>query len=59
MGKKKKIEKSIASFEKQKEEHIKKIEIYEGKNSTLIPYWEKEIAEIEEKIKKQKEKLEK
>jgi hypothetical protein len=57
MGKNKKIEKSIASFEKQKEEHIKKIEFYKGKNSTLIPYWEKEIEEIEEKIKKQKEKL--
>lgn len=56
---KQQIIKKIKSFEKQKEEHLEKIGSYSGKDYTLIPYWEKEIKEIEEKIQEQKEKLNK
>lgn len=58
MGKKKKIAKSIETFEKRIKEHERKIEEYEkagGKNYKLIAYWEKE----KEKFRKQKEEEEK
>ncbi|MBI2629718.1 hypothetical protein HYW76_01325 [Candidatus Pacearchaeota archaeon] len=57
MGKKKKILKSIDSFEERIKEHEKKIEDYEqagGKDYSLIEYWEKEI-ETFKKFKKDKE----
>ena len=57
--KKKHIMKSIESLEKQKQEHKKKIEDYGGKNYTLIEYWEKEIGQFDEEIKKRRRDLEK
>jgi len=51
--------KKIKSFEKQKEKHLEKIETYEGKDSTLIPYWEKQIERFNKEIKEEKENLEK
>lgn len=55
----KKIRKSIESLEKQKQIHLDKIENYDGLNDTIVPYWEKEIERIEDKIKELKERLEK
>ena len=46
MGWKKKVKKSIGSFEERIKEHEKKIEKYkesDGKNQELIDYWEEEI----------------
>ncbi len=54
---KKKIKKSIESLEKQKEEHRGKINSYDGKNYTLIEYWEKEIRSFDDKINELKRKL--
>ncbi len=62
MGKKKKIEKSIDSFEKRIKEHEKKIEDYrntDGKNYTLIEYWEKEIEKFKKLKEKEQEEIEK
>jgi hypothetical protein len=50
MGKKRKIKKSIQSFQKRIEEHEKKIEEYNGPKKYLIDYWKGEI----ERFKKQK-----
>lgn len=57
MGKKKKIMKSIESFEKRIKEHEAKIKEYEesgGKDETLIGYWQEEIERFR-KFKKEKE----
>jgi len=61
MGDKKKIRKSIESFEKRIEEHKLKIEGYGGKKDYLKKYWEDEIKvfkrqkeEEEKKLKKRK-----
>ena len=61
MGKKKKIEKSIESFEKRIKEHEKKIEGYkntDGKNYALIEYWEKEIEKFKKLKEREKEAIE-
>lgn len=60
MGKKKKIKKSMESFEKQKKKHEEKIRAYiesGGKNPKLIDYWKGEIEIFESKKKEQEEKL--
>ena len=55
MGKKKKIKKSIKSFEKQIREHEKKMLKYGGKKDYLKSYRKEEIKGF----KKKKERLEK
>lgn len=60
MGKsKKRIEKSIESFEKLIEEHSKKINEYEGEKDYLKDYWEKQISTFEAEKVKQEKKLKK
>lgn len=53
VNKKKKLKK-IGSLKKRKQEHIEKIENYEGRNYALINYWEKEIENFEAEIKEEK-----
>ena len=55
---KKKRKKKIESLKKQKEKHLKKIEMYKGKNYSLIDYWKKEIKDFDEELEEEKEKLE-
>ncbi len=59
MAKKKKILKSIESFQKRIDEHKKKIGEYGGKNEYLIGYWEKEIATFWAQKKEKEDKLKK
>jgi hypothetical protein len=59
MGKKKKLIKSIKSFEKQIEKHRQKIREYEGKDYVLKGYWKKEIEEREKQKKEKEERLRK
>lgn len=60
MGKsKKRINKSIESFDKLIEEHKQKIEEYKGPKDYLIDYWEKQIEGFEGEKEKQKKKLKK
>lgn len=54
---KKKREKKIKGLEKQKEKHLEKLQLYGGKDYSLIDYWKKEINRIEEEIKEEKGKL--
>ena len=54
---KNKKRKKIKSLEKQKQEHLDKIENYWGKNYALIEYWKKEIENISSEIDKEKEEL--
>ncbi len=61
MGKKKKIEKSIKSFEKQIKKHKEKLENYQtagGKDYALIDYWEQEIERLKKFKEDEEEKLE-
>ena len=55
---KRKRKKKIESLKKQRDKHAKKIEMYEGKNYSLIDYWKKEIKDFEEEIKEEEKKLE-
>lgn len=57
MASKKKKRRKIKSLEKQKQEHIEKIEDYEGKDYTLSEYWEKEVKRIDREIDNEKEEL--
>lgn len=57
MSKKKKILKSIESFEKQIKKHEKKIEDYEGSNEFIRDYWKKEIELRKKDIENAKDKL--
>ena len=59
MASKKKIEKSIESYQKRIEEHLQKVKKYSGKNEFLIDYWNKEIKEFQRKKKEKKNKLNK
>lgn len=59
MGKKKKIKKSIESFDKVIKEHEEKIKEYTGKNYALIDYWKKEIAQFKKFKEDQEGKLKK
>ena len=54
---KKRRKKKIESLKKQKDEHLKKIQTYKGKNYALIDYWEKEIKNFEEEIEEEEERL--
>jgi len=57
MGKKKKIEKSIESLEKQIEIHREKIRVHGGESDFVKDYWEKQIEIFEGVIRKKKGKL--
>ena len=60
MGRKKKIKKSIESFQKRIEEHEKKKEDYAnsgGKDYALLDYWEKEIERLKKFKKEEEDKL--
>lgn len=60
MGKKKKIIKSIESFEKRIKEHEEKIGDYKkinGKDYSLIEYWEDEIERLRKQKAEEEEKL--
>jgi hypothetical protein len=59
MASKRKIKKAIKSFDKRIEEHHNKINSYDGRDDTLIEYWEKEIKGYEKQKQNKKEKLEK
>jgi hypothetical protein len=54
---KKKIKKSIESFDKLIEEHEGKIKNYPGKKDYLIPYWNKQIEDFGKEKEKLKRKL--
>ena len=61
MDKKKKIIKSIESFEKIIKEHEEKISDYKktsGKDYSLIEYWEDEIERFRKQKEEEEEKLE-
>ena len=58
MGKNKKLRKRIEGLKRAREEHLQKIEEYEGGDEFLIPYWEKEIESIDGKIRDEERKLE-
>jgi len=60
MGWKKKVKKSIESFQKRIEEHEKKKEDYiksEGKDYSLVGYWEEEIERLKKFKKSEEDKL--
>ena len=59
MGKKKKILKSINSFQKRIDEHKGKIEEYKGRNPYIVGYWTKEIKNLEKQKSEKEEKLKK
>ena len=57
MVSKKKLKKSIESFEERIKEHKEKIKTYSGEKNFLIEYWEKEINGFVKKIEKKKSRL--
>ena len=60
MGKSKKIKKSIESFEERIKEHENKIKEYrdkDGRDETLIGYWQEEIERFKRFKKEKEEKL--
>lgn len=57
MGRKKKLRKSIASFEDRIEEHEKKIELFGSENYAVKAYWETENERFRREIKKRRKKL--
>ncbi len=57
MGKNKRIRKKIEGLEKAKEKHLEKIQSYDGKNEYIIPYWEREMGDLDTKKKELKRKL--
>lgn len=60
MGWKKKVKKSIESFEQRVKEHEKKKEEYiksGGKDYSLVGYWEKEIEKFKRFKKEEEDKL--
>ena len=59
MKSKKRIKKSIESFDKLIKEHKEKIEKFGNERSWLKDYWEKQIEEFENQKEKVKKKLEK
>jgi hypothetical protein len=59
MKSKKKIEKSVESFERLIEEHKEKIEKYGNEQPWLTDYWGKQIEEFEKQKEKEKKKLRK
>jgi hypothetical protein len=56
---KKRIEKSIESYEKLIQEHKGKKETYGGSKDYLKEYWEKQIKTFEKEREKQEKKLKK
>jgi len=58
MGERKKIKEKIEALKEQKKLHEEKIRNYDGKDYTIIPYWEKEIESFERQIEEEEEKLE-
>lgn len=56
---KKRIRKSIESYEKQIEIHEDKIKNYDGKDEVVPMYWAKEIKTLERNKKKEEKKLKK
>ena len=58
MKKKKKLKK-ISSLREQIIKHQDKIEKYEGKDYTVIEYWEKEIRRMESEVKDEEDRLDK
>ena len=56
---KKRIEKSIESFDKLIQEHKDKIEQYTGNKEYLQDYWKKQILTFEAEKQKQESKLKK
>ena len=60
MGKsKKRIKKSIESYEKLIKEHEEKKKLYKGPQDYLKDYWEKQIKTFGKEMEKEKKKLEK
>ena len=60
MGWKKKVKKSVKTFEKRIKEHENKVEKYKkegGKNQELIDYWEEEIERFKKFKEEEGEKL--
>ena len=56
---KKRIGKTIESYEKLIKEHKEKKKSYEGPGDYLREYWEKQIKTFEKEMEKQKKKLRK
>lgn len=53
----KRLKKAIESLERQKQIHLQKIEIEEGRKDTTKDYWRKELEKFEREIEKKKRKL--
>jgi|WetSurMetagenome_2_1015567.scaffolds.fasta_scaffold382191_1 hypothetical protein len=54
---KKQLEKRKEGIKKAKEEHLKKIKEFTGKNYTLPDYWKKEIDRMDSEIEEIDRKL--
>lgn len=55
----KKLRIALASLEKQKQIHLRKLEQGEGRKDTTRDYWMKEIEKFEKEIEKKKKALKK
>lgn len=53
----KQLEKRKEGIEKAKEEHLKKIREFSGKDYTTIDYWKKEVDRMDSEIEDIEEKL--
>ena len=56
---KKRLEKSIGSYDKRIREHKEKIEKFSQERPWLLDYWKTQIRVLEENKEKEKRKLEK
>lgn len=54
----KQIEKRIKGLERQKQKHLEKIEILNGRKDTTKDYWKKEVARLVDEIDALEEELE-
>jgi len=57
MANKKKIRKSIESYDEKIKEHEEKINHHQDKEDYIIKYWEKEIDEFKRKKQEKEKKL--
>ncbi len=57
MANKKKIRKSIESYDEKIKEHEEKINNHQDKEDYVIKYWEKEIDEFKRKKQEKEKKL--
>ncbi len=56
---KRRIKKSIESYDKRIKEHQDKIDNHDNPDDEVVEYWKKQIATFQENKRKDKERLEK